>query len=301
MNLLLEGIVARTQRYFRVEVCHIIWMGNHVHILVVPHDTQDCIDFYQEIQKKVTETIKRLLGEEYMHLWEGDAVVMEIGDVDAAIEKIAYIYANPARANLVDTIGEYPGVSSWREYKDCGDSVDYTACRTVPWVQLPMIACLTSRALHETADRKLASKLGAQAKLRHTLSYSPNAWMKAFGVKAPAEVRDINQRVMKGIELKESEARRQRRKSGFSLIGADSLRRQPVMKPHTPKARKTRMFIYTKINELRMEYIRARKEFCELCRQCFLALRAGNLFPPLASRGDPTLPTATGDCTIESC
>ncbi|MBX7144599.1 MAG: hypothetical protein K1X79_09130 [Oligoflexia bacterium] len=272
--------MARVQRQFRVELCHVVWMGNHVHMLVVPYDTQDCIDFYQEIQKKLTEAIKRLLGEDYLRMWEGDPVVMEIGDLEAAIEKIAYIYGNPSHAHLVDSIEEYPGVSTWGCFSKAACRIDYIVSREVPWVQLPSIGRLPSRAMSESMDRSIAGKLRSSAKLKHRLEYSPNAWMRAFGIKDEAEIALVNRKIAQRVADREVEARNTRKKAGFGPLGVKTLRRQAVMTPHVPKKRERRMFIYTSIRQLRMEFIQARRMFCELCRMCYIEMKAGNMFPP---------------------
>ena len=73
--------------------------------------------FYGEIQKRITDMLKRLLGLEYLEIWEGEPTVAEILDLEKAIERIAYFYANPAQDKLVDSIEEFPGFSSWYDYK----------------------------------------------------------------------------------------------------------------------------------------------------------------------------------------
>ena len=81
-------------------------------MLLIPQDAELCVYFYQELQKKVTEAMKRLLGVRRLNLWEGDPILAEVLDADKVISRITYFYANPAEADLVDSIDEYPGLTS---------------------------------------------------------------------------------------------------------------------------------------------------------------------------------------------
>ena len=70
MNLIIEGIVARVQRNHKVQLCHKNFMGNHPHMIIVAKDSLECTNFYGEIKKQLTDSIKRLLGLEHLNLWQ---------------------------------------------------------------------------------------------------------------------------------------------------------------------------------------------------------------------------------------
>ena len=75
MNAIIKGIMARTQRDDKVVLCHFAWMSNHPHFVVRSKDGEDCIKFYMELERKITAALKRLLGLEILHLWEGTPMV----------------------------------------------------------------------------------------------------------------------------------------------------------------------------------------------------------------------------------
>ena len=104
IRLIIGAAMARTQRDDKVVICHDIWNGSHAHIILVAKDAQQFVNFYGELQKRITDALKRLTGRESLSLWEGYPMVAEIGDLAAAIDRIAYIYANPAQDNLVENI-----------------------------------------------------------------------------------------------------------------------------------------------------------------------------------------------------
>ena len=109
MKLILEGCIARTQRNYKVTLCHHLWMGNHPHIVAVFKDAELAKRFYTEVQKKLTDAIKRLLGIEHLNIWSRSPRVIELVALRSAMKMIAYYYANPAKANLVERIEECPG------------------------------------------------------------------------------------------------------------------------------------------------------------------------------------------------
>lgn len=116
IRLLIASALARTQRDNKVRLCHDVWEGSHCHMIVVTKDPEQCMLFYSELQKKITDALKRLLGLDHLEIWEGDVTVARVLDLDQAKERIAYIYANPAQDNLVECIEKFPGYSSWSEF-----------------------------------------------------------------------------------------------------------------------------------------------------------------------------------------
>src|SRR5262245_37021010 len=97
IKFLIKSCLARVQRDDKVTLCHDLWNGSHPHLIVKAHDAEQCVRFYGEIQKKITDAIKRLLGVSHLNIWEGRATVAQLRDVAAVQDRIAYLYANPAQ------------------------------------------------------------------------------------------------------------------------------------------------------------------------------------------------------------
>lgn len=296
IKLLIEGILARAQRDNKVILCHYLWMGNHVHILLIPLNTELCVSFYQEIQKKITETFKRLLGKYRLNLWEGEPVLAQILDPDKMTQRIAYLYANPAKADLVETISDYPGLSTWDAFNAVGKKIDGSTKRLVPWIRLPNIKVLPSLSISRLEDTLKTSILKKSALLSHELELQPNAWMKAFGFKTDLDAEDYFQKICSSIDQMEMNAALVRTEQGKTVVGKRRLREQSILKRHTPQKRERRIYVFTTLNELRIDFIRSMKEFCLECRECYLAWKNGNQFvswPPGAFRPmAPPLATA---------
>ena len=283
INLLLLSALARAQRDIKVTICHVVWMSNHVHIILVAHDPTQCIYFIQEVQKKITDYLKRLLGRRRLSLWEGDPVLAQILDVERAVEKIAYIYANPASADLVDSIADYPGISTWSHFSTAPSQTKFSCSETVPWIRLPAIDQLPSPALSSRQDRHIANKLKSTAKIEHQLTYHPNAWLEALRVRDEASVAAINQRIKLRLREIEDEARERRRVTNKKVLGAERLMRQPILKAHLPKQRGRRIYVITSSRTLRLKFILTMRWIKDRCRECYQRWKLGDFsvqWPP---------------------
>jgi len=89
INLIIESGLARANRDHKVIICSFLWMGNHPHLIVVSRDAEKLKLFYTELQKYLTEAIKRLLGLDLLLLWEGRPMVALVGDIESAVERTA--------------------------------------------------------------------------------------------------------------------------------------------------------------------------------------------------------------------
>ena len=267
INTLLEGIMARAQRDNKVTICHYLWMSNHVHMIFIPHDPLSCVNFYQEIQKKITDTFKKLLGKRRLCLWEGDAVLAQILDVRKAVERVAYLYANPARANLVSSIENYPGASSWDAFYHKDEEP-----KEVPWLQLPTIHKLPSLSLTRKVEEKILSELKVKSVVGHGLQVKPRALIEAFGIET-----DMRESIIEVIRSKELTAERVRRETKKTVKSRALLMQECINAPHLPKKRlgENRIFVLSSCRELRTSFINAIKIFSARCMNCYQMLRKG--------------------------
>ena len=291
INLIIKSAIARTQRDNKVALCHHIWNGSHPHIIVVSKDAQQLVNFYSEIQKKITDAIKRLLGISHLELWEGKPMVAEIADLDKAKERISYLYANPAQDNLVEDIESFPGVSSWQQFKGSLSQLSVVDKTVVPWIRLPSIPRAQSSTLTHREDKALVKALKRANKQKHTLELCPNSWMSCFGVESDEQVQQINHDIIEMVASREGEARATRELEGKTVMGVVKLRSQPILKEHTPKKRQRKIFVLASCNKLRMQIIEQFKEFCAQCRNCYRSWLRGDYsvaWPPGAFK--PPIP-----------
>ncbi len=265
INLIIKSALARAQRDNKVILTHHLWMGNHMHALVVIKDALQATRFYGEVQKQITDSIKRLLGLSYLNLWERRIMVARILDITKAKERIEYLYLNPARASLVNSIEEYPGVSSWNSFSRAPNTLSAVDKESVAWIRLPTIQKLPSPLLQPHQDRYFSEELLEASKIKHELEIHPNAWMAVLGVTDPKEIEEINNELHHRIKTDEARMKSKRDKEGKKAVGPARLKEEPILKPHTPKKKERRIYVLSSIIELRVAFI---NDFKELSRHC---------------------------------
>jgi hypothetical protein len=288
MKLLLLGIMARAQRDQKVVLCHFIWMGNHAHILAIFKDSDQAKNFYAEVQKKITDSLKSLLGLPHLRLWERRPVVAQVLDLPAAIQQTAYLYANPSRADLVDSISQYPGCSSWDVFQALTRTPEkntLTTSSTIKtlWIPFSKIPLLPALSLKKHADMDFTAQLAPLGR-PHNLELHPNAWMQCFGISYPNEIATTNQKILSLIEEMEEDARKKRLLNNKSVLGERVLRVQNILRQHTPTGRRTRrrVFVICSDKAQRIAYIAKIQQLCCMARICYHdALKGVNrLWPP---------------------
>ncbi len=282
MQLLLASALARTQRIGYVILCHFLWMANHAHILVVVRDAESCKRFYMELQKKITDYMKRLLGKHYLDLWEGEPAVIAILDLDEAINRVRYLYCNPARANLVDKIQDFPGYSTWGYYSQVSADLTAKYVSRTPWVRQYHIQPLKRGLITRAEDEQLAAVLRVKPRRFHELVVYPNAWMRCFNVTEEKDIAAINRRIIGAIQDSEDSHRKLRKAERKGVIGAERLRREPIMKEHTPKKNDRKIFAVSTVKEVRMGYIEKVLWICAQCDALAARQRRGErvIWPP---------------------
>ena len=275
MKTLLRSVAARVQRDHKVTLCHLLWMGNHPHIIVIAKDKKACTSFYGELQKQLTESVKRLCGFPYLSLWKNNATsVIPYHDVETVCYRIGYLYANPARANLVDTVADYPGFSSWKEFLSDLSSLNAVYELECPWVQQPFIEKLSGLAVSRAEDLRMCQEWKERASEVNFLRIQPNAWMKCFGVSEAQEVESINNKIIQYHTGLEQEAREKRQRK---VMGRKALIAQPLNLTYRSKKPSRRIFVYSLDPEFRKYLIKKYREFCDACTRCYERWKLGDL------------------------
>lgn len=295
MNLIILSALSRTQRDQKVTLCHYVWMGNHTHILLIVKDAEQCCRFYMELQRKITGYLKQLLGISYLALWESRPSVAEVLSEQKFIERMVYLYCNPARAHLESSITKYPGISSWKALT----SGEMQTKQDVPWIRLPAVQTLPSYRITRTQDKFLTEKLTRSAKKKHTLVTEPFAWCACFGINDEERIKQIREEALARVETREAELETERRRDKKSVIGSVRLKQASIQRSHTPKERSRRIYVLSSDAEERISYIQMMKELNARCRQLYKLARQGvtNLdWPPGMFRPPlPPIASAIGD------
>jgi hypothetical protein len=276
-NQLLTGIIARTQRDEKVTLCNFVEMNNHAHQHCIPSDPEQHTKFYMEYQKKVTDTVRRLTKRSRLTLWEGRPSVIRLAELDDAVKRLVYIFLNPAKAGLVNSIDEYPGLSTWKAFTTCEASVDAEVRLKAYWTRVSRLERLPpGNRLSPSCDKAIAARLRDSGDaLEYELVVKPLAWLKVYGVTDPCQVERIRQRIMSEVYAGEAVLAKERRESGRGVIGAQRLKHQEYLKSHTPKKKERNIFLICSNHSLRLTLIQVFRDIFAACRSCYRALKAG--------------------------
>jgi hypothetical protein len=225
-------------------------MGNHLHLLVIVDCPESVMRFMDRIKTETSHALNRLLGRRKRTVWCDDYDALPILTVDDAVEKFIYVYTNPAKAHLVESISTYPGYSTW--------SMFFTreTAATVPWIQRPMIEQLPSPVLSRKQDVALTTHLTQVAREKHTLILSPDDWLECFGI-SQHETERYRWKIIDGVRQNEAELSRTRQ---HKVLGEEALRRQPINKPFTPKKFAPRMWCICCDVDVRIKFITKYKD-----------------------------------------
>lgn len=276
-NQLITGILARTQRDDKVTLCNFVDMNNHAHQHVIPADPHKHTKFYMEYQKKVTDTVRKLTKLRRLQLWEERPGVCMIAELEDAIKRLIYIFLNPTRAGLVASIDEYPGLSTWHAFKTCEASVEAEVRAEAHWTPVSVMTPLPAgNRLSSANDRQMAQSLkDTTGTVRCALIVKPLAWLKVYGVTSPIQIEAIRQRIIETVYAEEAAIAKQRLQDGKGTLGAERLKQQPYLKPHTPKEKERRIFIICGNDELRPVLISAHESIADRHRKCYRLLKEG--------------------------
>ena len=276
-NQLLTGILARTQRDEKVTLCNFVEMNNHAHQLCIPNEPEQHAKFYMEYQKKITDTVRRLTKRSRLNLWEKRPSVMRLAELEDAIQRLVYIFLNPAKAKLEKSINDYPGLTTWKAFTTCDASVDAEVRVTAYWTPASYLESLPAgNRLSPACEKAVATRLReSEDTVQYELVIKPLAWLKVYGVTNPSRIEAIRQRIISEVYAEEAKLAKERLEQEHAVIGAQRLRHQEYLKSHTPKKKERNIFLVCGNHSLRPTLIKVFQDIVAACRKCYLALKAG--------------------------
>lgn len=289
MIMIIKGILARAQTLYPVFVCHFLWMGNHYH-LILSCQVEFVSKFIGYMQSELARSIKQLFPSMYARdVWVGRFKEQRLATAEDVLNKIAYIYANPAKANLVHNILDYPGFSSWGMYTSGTKSfrARWTPSRLLGDVYKKIRQCSEVQLLKELIE---ISKDGEESEF----VLRPDHWKSCFDESkdwgSEQILKEITTRVT-SLEQEATEIRGNKR-----VVGARALKRQGPCPEFRSKLKSRTPYIICHDKELRKELIESYKSFCDQCRSAWLDWKIGRAkadFPRGAYRPGMTLALLT--------
>ena len=277
VEILLKSALARAQALHPVTICHFLFEATHVHFLLVVNNPDDVRGFAERFKTESAHYINRLLGRNKRTVWckgYDSPVLLTEEDV---IDKIVYIYTNPAKDALEESIGEYPGLSSWKMF--AGNDREHSW----NWIHRTAVPNINNKRLSLKEYGLIAGGIRAKANECQTFRIEPNAWMKCMDMDVASNKAVINSEICRRIVGKEEEYRRNRRAAGKGVIGKAALLREQLEPNHRPDRSGRRSWCISSNRELRRSFISYIKELIQKAWDVYQRWRLGDFslaFPP---------------------
>jgi REP element-mobilizing transposase RayT len=270
---IIESALARAQHLHPVRISHFIVNGTHLHLTLVVYNPADVPDFIERFKTESAHLFNRVLGRKKRTIWcesyDSPVVLTET----RALTSIAYLYANPAKDELIDSIDEFPGLSSWEMFQS---GVHTKECKRL---RRDAFRALRAREHNEHGYTKEAERLLAEAKESHTLTLSPNAWLEAFGILNPEEQKRWNERLIAQVRTLEEEARKER--GSKPPMGRARLLAQPLDRYYQSKNRcGKRMWCLADSSEERVSFINYLKDLIAEAKRIYRKWFLGDFSEP---------------------
>ena len=221
--------------------------------------------------------MRKLTRRSQLNLWEKRPSVIKLAELEDAIQRLVYIFLNPAKARLEKSIDDYPGLTTWKAFTTCEASVDAEVRLEAHWTPVSSLEGLPSgNRLSPAYDKAMAARLrDNEGTERYDLVIKPLAWLTVYGVTDPVEIERIRQRIIREVYAGEAKLAKERLDQGWAIIGAHRLRHQEYLAQHTPKKRERKIFLICGNHSLRPTLIRLFQDIFAACRACYRALKAG--------------------------
>src|SRR5574344_1005816 len=116
-NILLSYL-SQAVRLFPITICDFIVMNNHIHFIIIIKEPVHLAQFLDHFKTSTALAINKLMHIPKGSVWEKGSDSPVILDLYSLIKKVAYIYCNPAKANIVSSIDEYPNLNSFKFFKN---------------------------------------------------------------------------------------------------------------------------------------------------------------------------------------
>jgi len=264
MNSIIWSSMARAKMHYpTISVCGFIFMLNHFHMLLVVEDPEQVSSFVGYIKQEMAHAVNRLLGRRQKTIWKSEYDSPRILDSVKALEILTYIYMNPVQAGLVESIMDYPGVSSWeilnKNQRKCWR----------PYFTRDNIQQLINPAQPKYEDEKALAKLLESSKMSCLLEYSPFAWKKCFEDTKDTPDEELKAALLLKIKEAEADLVRERIKNNQTVAGRDSLLSSSMIRQYNPKKHGRKTICLASDKKLRIEFITFFKDLCRKARYVY--------------------------------
>jgi REP element-mobilizing transposase RayT len=254
---IIESVMAAAQAQYGQVICDFIVMGNHIHMILYVRDSSSVVGFIEYVKRETAIAVNKLLGRRQKTVWTNGYNPAVILDVEKLIERKVYTYTNPQKADLVETIEQYPGLNTWQAFLS-GGSVKIL--RRIPRNAIPTLG---RKKLSPRQIEKLVEEMCEQGQEELELRIEPDAWMDGVPGGTECDPEAIIAEVASRVRQLEAEFSDERQKSGRQVAKQKALINARMDRPHTPTKFGRRVICYASDIKVRACFITWFKSECK--------------------------------------
>lgn len=273
INTIIWSILARARSLYQVKICHFVFLANHMHLLLVVDDPEHLPMFMRHVKTETAHAINKLLGRQKKTIWAEGYDSPPILQAEDVFRYINYIYSNTQKANLVDAIEEYPGVSSWEMFINDKHSSE------IPKIRRNTIEPMPEGKHSQTIIERTIDTILKENEGHSEFILEPYAFLECFeDTRGLTELR-AKKLIVNELRKTETYLREKRVKP---ILGAKKLIAQDMRASYLPKVHGKRMLCISSNAEQRANYISWFREVAKLAFEAYRSLQKGvqELFPP---------------------
>ncbi len=281
-----SALAAALSKYWVELICFSV-EANHLHIILRVIDPEAVPLFVGYAKQEIAHRVNRLLGRRKRTIWAEGYDSPTILDLNKTLDQIAYVTLNPVKDHIVESIEQYPGVSSAAMFK----SEHFTrSCTYIPRDEVlalrnPHEPWKETRAIMRHFESLSAREGAKQVKL----ILSPYAWKLCFEETKERPDSDIRAMMLERMKSALEQIQDERVLTNRTRFpSASDLVRQSMLKPYQPKSFGKRMWCLSVDKSLRRKFIRffkasiarAKDVLAEWIKGIYTNAFPAGLFPP---------------------
>jgi hypothetical protein len=240
--------------------------------VVNPEDVPKFIAFFKA---ETANYLNRLLKRTSKTVWAERYDATILLDWEITLDKFVYTVLNPVKDGLVDSMQEYPGVSSYKYLQNNQNTIEV---KSIPRdCVLPLKD--PTRAYQE--DHQYTQYFNSDKFQNITLHFKPEAIKLAFPETKDLSDEEIIHRLKTAVD--EAQIQYQNNRGKVKPIGPTKLIKASMLKHHTPPKKGRKTLCLSTIPAIRKQFISSFKELCKKCTLVFQKWKKGFLHEPYPS------------------
>jgi REP element-mobilizing transposase RayT len=245
VSFLIKAAIVKAQGHHPIKISHAIVNGTHLHMISRVVNPEDIPGFMERFKTESAHYLNRALGRKKRTIWCSGYDSPCLRNKEDVMAKIVYLYTNPVKDGMIDSINHYPGISTWDKYRN------RTSLLRGAFIARDAVFQVDQNQGYDfyQRSRRLLLKSASKPKV---IDIEPDDWMKSFRIENAEE---INQEIFEMIKEREQEIQKSFMEEKKTPMGATKLLNQGIRLDYEPKRSGRKMWCISSDREARKSYI----------------------------------------------